>query len=130
MTMNTVLTDAEYKKILAACVDCKVEYCFFRAFLEHQHPSEKLIFQLKCLEILKYELSVEANKDVGWQYAAEKWVELGYAAAFAKVYDVYQSPREVYGKAIELAKAIKIIKDAEKNEKNLTENNSSDTMSE
>lgn len=108
------LTDEEYKKILAACVDCKTEYCFFRAFLEHQHPSERLILQLKSLEILKFELSFEAKRDVGWQYTAEQWVALGYAAAFAKVYDIRLAPYELYRKILEFAKAIKIIQDAEK----------------
>ena len=112
--VKKTLTDEEYKKILASCVDCSSQYCFFRAFLEHQHPSERLIFQLKCVEIMKFLRSRELGHDIGWQGAAEAWVAEGYAAAFSKVYDVYLTPLEVYKRTEELTKATKIIQDAEK----------------
>lgn len=107
------LTDEEYKKILASCVDCSSQYCFFRAFLEHQHPSERLIFQLKCVEIFKFLRSKELGYDIGWHGAAEAWVAEGYAHAFSKAYDVYLAPMEVYRKTEDLVKATKIIQEAE-----------------
>ena len=103
--INKELTQKQYCGLLESCADgCENRYCFFKIFLLEQHPNPRVIAQLKCFELHKYFLSEKAGKDVGWNKAAEDWVERGLAAAFAEIYDGENTPRQNYKDTLEYLK--------------------------
>lgn len=95
------VSEEQYLALLHSCADgCTARYCFFKMFLEHQHPAERLIVQLKCLEKMKWIWSKEVDKDIGWQEAGLKWVEQGFAKAFSSAYNKDYSVEENFDKTI------------------------------
>ncbi len=56
-------------------------------FFMKQHPSERVVVQLKCIEIAKWTWSSEIGKDIGWEATGMRWVSDGYAKAFATAYN-------------------------------------------
>jgi hypothetical protein len=78
----------KYEKLLNSCTEnCKNSYCFLKMFFSKQHPNEKVVIQLKCIEIAKWIWSAEVGEDIGWAKASEMWIDLKYAQAFSQVYD-------------------------------------------
>ena len=72
-------------------------YCFAKEFLLHSIGQDPRTFiQVKLIEKYKFELSRNANKDVGWDGAFKNWIELGYAAKFAKLYDEDKNIIQLY----------------------------------
>jgi hypothetical protein len=67
--------------------DCYGGYCIFRTILEGMIIEPRVLIQIKCVEKFKYEQSVSQNKDIGWEEAFVKWVDLGHAKKFADIYD-------------------------------------------
>lgn len=61
--------------------------------------SDKILMQMKCLEIYKWNESEREDRDIGWDEAMTRWVRKGYAERFAEVYDSKMEPRELYRKA-------------------------------
>lgn len=103
--LNKELTPKQYQSLLESCVDgCQKDYCFYKWVIGEMHSHPRLLVQLKCIEIFKWELSSAADRDVGGNEASEKWVTEGYAAAFAEVYDAENSPRRNYKDTIEFVK--------------------------
>ena len=103
-----IITQNQYLAILNGCGnDCSRSYCFFKTFLEKQHPSERLLIQLKCLEKMKWEESEKENHDIGLQEAGMRWCNDGWAKAFAQAYEEKENIEEIYTRTkqlIELAK--------------------------
>ena len=98
-TKLTKLTQEQYDKMIASCVDnCNKEYCFFKIFLQHQHPNPRVVCQFKCIEMFKWEIGEQVSKDVGFDVAGNRWFEEGYAEVFDLVYDEELSAKQVYEK--------------------------------
>ena len=58
------------------------------------HIYERTVIQLKCMEIAKWSWSAEVGYDVGWQKTSERWVDGGFAEAFAIVFDEINKEEE------------------------------------
>jgi len=96
-----------YLDLLNSCADgCTAPYCFYRMFLEHEHPSERVLIQIKCLEKIKWIWSKESGKDIGWNEAGFKWALEGYAKAFANVYNSDYSIQENFDNTLDEQKRI------------------------
>lgn len=104
------LSKEQYAALISSCADnCTSSYCFLKAFLESNHPSERTVVQLKCVEILKWNLGEKINKDIGFQETCEIWVREGWAEAFALVFDIEKTTKENF----EATEKQKILKDVE-----------------
>jgi hypothetical protein len=87
----------QYLSLLKSCEDnCNKPYCFFKIFLETQHPDPRILCQFKCIEIFKWEESEREKFDIGFSEAGMRWVTLGWASAFAEVYEEGVALREIY----------------------------------
>ena len=75
---------------------CKKSYCFFRKFVESLHPDPRVLIQLKCIEMFKWEESEREDHDIDWNEAGMRWSLEGYAEAFAKVFNEELSVRKIY----------------------------------
>ena len=99
------MNELQYEKLIHSCTEnCPMEYCFIKMFLIKQHPSERVILQLKCIEIAKWTWSAEAGKDIGWNETGQRWVTGGYAKAFSDVYNEDESVLINFKKTIEAVK--------------------------
>jgi len=93
------ITQNQYLAILNGCADnCPASYCFFKLFLEHQHPDLRVVTQFKAIEIYKWEQSEIENRDIGLNEAGMRWCSEGWAKAFACVYEEGLSAKEIYRK--------------------------------
>ena len=111
--MSTI-TQNQYLAILNSCADnCKSDYCFFRIFLEHQHPDSRTLCQFKCIEIYKWEESEKVNHDIGLHAAGLRWCNEGWAKAFAQVYEEGASIREIYRRTKALLELTKLMPTAQ-----------------
>lgn len=89
----------DYKSILddITCDNCSGTYCILKQILLHtQHPDARIMVQIKCVDKFKYEESEKEGKDIGWEMAFNRWVDGGYAAAFATTYDEDLSFTKIY----------------------------------
>lgn len=87
------------KKVLDnLCEGChSTPYCTLREILLiTQRFDDRLLIQVKCIEIYKYEESQKEGKDIGWDEASIRWAKNGYAEEFAKVYDNIITPTDLY----------------------------------
>lgn len=90
---------AEYRRLLDDIGSdyCKGGgYCIFKEFLVASHPSRRLLIQLKCCDQIKWIKSQEKGEDVGWEETLKLWVDDGYSAIFADVYDDKKSQKEIF----------------------------------
>ena len=75
----------------------KEGYCFAKEFLIHSIGQDpRTLIQIKLIEKFKFERSRELEKDIGWDGAFKDWIEMGYAAKFAKLYDEEKSFVKLY----------------------------------
>jgi hypothetical protein len=102
------------------CENCNQEYCSLREILSHlkkpvhqcghlyeghetcqnlldivrYNLSDRLLFQFKCIEELKWIKSDELKRNLSWNEATQMWIDEGFAAKFA---DIYRSGvRDIY----------------------------------
>ena len=69
---------------------CTKEDCFLkRMTFRISHISDRDILQIKLVDKLKYEWSSQENRDIGFTEAMMRWVNLGYAKEYAKIWDKY-----------------------------------------
>lgn len=61
-------------------------YCILKELLLSQHPSKRVVTQLKNMDRLKLLESKTQGKDIGWEHTIEVWIEKGYAKRFAELY--------------------------------------------
>ena len=84
--------------VCESCPNCS-GYCTLKEILlVTQSFDNRVIVQIKCMEIFKYEQSEIDGKDIGWTEAGIRWAELGWAKVFADVYDHDPDikPRQIY----------------------------------
>ena len=94
---------AEYRRLLDEigqdyCPEGR--YCLFKEFLINAHPSRRLLVQLKSVDRMKLIWSKDQGKDVGWEYALQRWVEDGNAVKFAAAYTDEKSEKEIFKEII------------------------------
>ena len=80
--------------------DCKCRYCFLKIFIESIHPDPCILVQLKCIEKFKWEESEREGFDIGWNEAAIRWAEKGYAKEFRKKYEENKRVSTIYKEII------------------------------
>ena len=92
------------KKLLGAiCEHCAEDgYCILKEITLANGTSERFLIQCKCVEIFKLSESQKEGRDIGWKLAWDRWVEYGYAAKFAKIYDSNPdiTHKELYSKIV------------------------------
>jgi len=74
-----VLTD-----IRAGCPCSNLDYCPAAEFIRHM--PERTIVQHKCVEVYKWFLGQQLNRDVSWAEAYQSWTEDGLAKKFADIW--------------------------------------------
>ena len=100
------MNDVQYEKLLKSCTEqCTQPYCFLKMFFLKQHPSERMIVQLKCIEIAKWTWSAEAGTDIGWEATGLRWVTDGYAKAFAKAYNEIDEVLCIFKVTVDIVKS-------------------------
>jgi hypothetical protein len=63
-------------------------YCFWKEYIQHSAIIDpRYVIQLKCVEIFKYEESERQQRELTTSQTMQLWVDRGYAAAFAELYD-------------------------------------------
>lgn len=88
----------------AICEHCSNDgYCILKEITIANGTSERMLVQMKCVEIFKLVESRAQNRDIGWKTAWNLWVERGYAARFAQVFDNNEdmSYKQIYEKTVE-----------------------------
>ena len=98
---------ATYAKLLdEVCEDCcpADTYCTIKEMLLSSHADPRFLFQLKCVEKFKYEVSKELGEDVEWDGAHIMWVLGRYAAAFAQCYQEDAHIKDVYAATLAAVK--------------------------
>lgn len=89
------ISKEKYHNLLEDCErPCKRKYCFYRMYLESQHPSIFIIIQVKLMEKMKYIWETESNQDLGWQKCTMKWNDDGYAEAYRKAFEDFPEDSE------------------------------------
>ena len=81
----------------------KNKYCPLEVIVLN-HGSNRLYLQHKIVEIVKYEVSFNEGKDIGWEKAYEMYVKEGYAKIFSDVYKEGMKCQDIYRKMRELIK--------------------------
>lgn len=79
-------------------------------FFLKQHPSERMIVQLKCIEIAKWTWSAEVGKDIGWEATGMRWVSDGYATAFATSYSENKEVLDIFKHTLEIVREANLTK--------------------
>lgn len=78
------------------CGTCNENYCFLMEIISKDVKyNSRLLIQLKCVEIFKFEESQRQGKDIDWSGAMALWSESGLAAKFAEVYKEELSYKEI-----------------------------------
>lgn len=82
------------------CDQCNSSsYCTLKELLlVTQRFDNRVLIQIKCIEIFKYEESERQGFDIGWSAAGLAWVDQGWAALFDENFDTQIDPRELYKK--------------------------------
>lgn len=88
------------------CECSKASYCPLEIFVLN-HGSDRLYKQHKIVEILKWELSYQAGKDIGWEEAYKDYVKSGLARIFAETYKEGMKNKEILSKMREKYKLLK-----------------------
>ena len=68
--------------------DCGHDYCILKQICSSMfgaNPRE--LFQIKCVEILKWELNLDKTNEIDISEVWGVWISDGYASAFREVYD-------------------------------------------
>ena len=75
---------------------CNCNYCFLKTFLEIIHPEPIVLYQLKCLEMFKWDMNLESDEELEMNDIAIIWAEEGWAKAFREEFSEELSVKEVY----------------------------------
>lgn len=79
--------------VRSTCDCAAIEYCPFEKLVENM--ADRLFEQYKCIDVFKKKASEKAGKDIGWHVACERWVDEGYAKAFAEVWQEGMTHRQL-----------------------------------
>ena len=77
------------------------KWCLLKEIMISKYTDPRFFVQLKCLEHFKYEESQTQGEDIGWNEAHYKWMERGFAKAFADYYDEDLTAEQIYKKILE-----------------------------
>ena len=95
--MNTKDRSKLHRKAKEVCASyCMAEWCIFREMFVSSHENPRNLIQLKCLAILKLNMSTKAGEDVGWDEAGLMWIESGMAKAFSQFYTEELTAEQIY----------------------------------
>lgn len=70
-------------------------YCILKEIILASQ-SDRVLSQLKCVEVHKYIISKNASREYNWQESMTDWVNSRKAEYFAQVYQPELSPIEIY----------------------------------
>ena len=75
-------------------------YCIFKEILLSIHPSRRLLCQLKSIDRCKLLWSKDLGKDVGWEYALQRWIDDGNAEKFSNAYSDDKHEKDIFDEII------------------------------
>lgn len=85
--------------------ECGSNYCILKQVCSSMFGSNpRELFQIKCVEILKWELNLDKDYEIDISEVWGVWIGDGYAAAFADVY-------KEHGPDLPINKMYKMIKE-------------------
>lgn len=93
MTSEKIIRD-----VRAECPCADILYCPLEKLVAGM--SARLLEQHKCVERMKWLCSQIEGDDIGWECAYKKWVDEGYAALFARVYQEGMLHDEIFVKIL------------------------------
>jgi len=96
-----------HREVIEDICECRERYCTLKEILMQTGLGSSQLEQIKCIEKFKYDESAKENMDIGWDLAARRWVDDGYAQIFDEVYkegmkcnEIYSLVREAMGNKI------------------------------
>ncbi|HLD37489.1 MAG TPA: hypothetical protein VJA86_02795 [Candidatus Nanoarchaeia archaeon] len=96
-----------HREVIEDICECRERYCTLKEILMQTGLGSSQLEQIKCIEKFKYDESAKENMDIGWDLAAKRWVDEGYAQIFDEVYmegmkcnEIYRLVREAMGNKI------------------------------
>lgn len=93
-----------YKEIIddALAGECQNKsWCLLRQIVESsKRIDERMIAQLKCVEIHKWNLNKTRRDEISWNDAMKHWVDSGFAQRFADVYNKEDDMVILYRKVV------------------------------
>ena len=78
--------------------NCPGRYCLMKTIVAALNP--RIIEQVDCVEIFKYELGEKFNREISANEAWKIWADRGYALIFDNVYTEEKSPRQLYSEVL------------------------------
>ena len=75
-------------------------YCLLKEILLSIHPSRRLLYQLKSIDRCKLLWSKDLGKDVGWEYALQRWIDDGNAEKFSLAYSDNKYEKDIFNEII------------------------------
>ena len=85
-----------HKEVIEDICECEVEYCTLKEILMQIGLGSSQLEQIKCIEKFKYDESAKEKMDIGWEFAAKRWADEGYAQIFDEVYIGGMKCGEIY----------------------------------
>lgn len=72
--------------------ECVCDWCILKQICSSMYGSNpRELFQIKCVEILKWELNTSQEEEIDISKVWLVWVDKGYAKAFSSVYKEFGS---------------------------------------
>ena len=88
------------KKMLEEICEGCTGYCTLKEIMLNSGMDDRTVMQMKIIEKFKYDWSKQEGRDLGWEEASRRYVDLGYAKAFAKHWHEHAHVNEIYRKLI------------------------------
>jgi len=85
-----------HREVIEDICECRERYCTLKEILMQTGLGSSQLEQIKCIEKFKYDESAKENMDIGWDLAAKRWVDEGYAQIFDEVYKEGMKCNEIY----------------------------------
>ena len=85
-----------HREVIEDICECRERYCTLKEILMQTGLGSSQLEQIKCIEKFKYDESAKENMDIGWDLAAKRWVDEGYAQIFDEVYMEGMKCNEIY----------------------------------
>jgi hypothetical protein len=95
--VSIMISRKRYEEILDE-ISSHDGYCFLKELLKLQRSDPRMLIQMKCIEIHKWVISENFEYEYSWEEAGNDWVERGYAAVFADLYNEDETPKRLYNK--------------------------------
>lgn len=79
--------------IRSTCDCAGIKFCPYEKTVEGM--SDRLLEQIKVMDCFKKNASTRAGYDIGWNKTSERWVDEGYAKAFATVWRTGMTHKQI-----------------------------------